>query len=293
MTANLKSDTSIPSVLQRIVATKHEEVVAARAAISLEALKAQITADAQPRRGFANALRAADIGIIAEIKKASPSKGIINHNFAPALFAKQYEQAGASCLSVLTDRDYFQGDDSYLTQARESCSLPILRKDFMVDVYQIYQSYLMGADCILLIMACLDDDQVQALHALSIELGMDVLIEVHTKSELERALQLPRSAHNIYGINNRDLNTFNVDLQTTLELKNIIIDALAADVDSSTLLPKTSPLIVTESGIHSSDDIRLMLNNDIQHFLIGEQFMKTEHPGQALQSLLASVAAQA
>ena len=293
MTANPKSDTAIPSVLQRIVATKHEEVVAARAAVSLEALKAQVAADTQPRRGFANALRGADIGIIAEIKKASPSKGIINHNFEPALFAKQYEQAGASCLSVLTDRDYFQGDDSYLIQARESCSLPILRKDFMVDVYQIYQSYLMGADCILLIMACLDDTQVQELHALSIELGMDVLIEVHTKAELERALQLPRSAHNIYGINNRDLNTFDVDLQTTLELKNILIEALAADVDSSMLLPKTSPLIVTESGIHSSDDIRLMLNNDIQHFLIGEQFMKTDHPGQALQSLLASVAAQA
>ena len=293
MTANPKSDTANPSVLQRIVATKHEEVVAARAAVSLEALKAQVAADTQPRRGFANALRSADIGIIAEIKKASPSKGVINHNFAPALFAKQYEQAGASCLSVLTDRDYFQGDDSYLIQARESCSLPILRKDFMVDVYQIYQSYLMGADCILLIMACLDDTQVQELHALSIELGMDVLIEVHTKAELERALQLPRSAHNIYGINNRDLNTFDVDLQTTLELKNILIEALAADVDSSMLLPKTSPLIVTESGIHSSDDIRLMLNNDIQHFLIGEQFMKTDHPGQALQSLLASVAAQA
>ena len=200
MTANPKSDTAIPSVLQRIVATKHEEVAAARAAVSLEALKAQVEADTQPRRGFADALRSADIGIIAEIKKASPSKGIINHNFAPALFAKQYEQAGASCLSVLTDRDYFQGDDSYLIQARESCSLPILRKDFMVDVYQIYQSYLMGADCILLIMACLDDTQVQELHALSIELGMDVLIEVHAKAELERALQLPRSAHNIYGI---------------------------------------------------------------------------------------------
>ena len=293
MTANPKSDTAIPSVLQRIVATKHEEVVAARAAVSLEALKAQVESDTQPRRGFADALRSADIGIIAEIKKASPSKGIINHNFEPALFAKQYEQAGASCLSVLTDRDYFQGDDSYLIQARESCSLPILRKDFMVDVYQIYQSYLMGADCILLIMACLDDTQVQELHALSIELGMDVLIEVHTKAELERALQLPRSAHNIYGINNRDLNTFDVDLQTTLELKNLLIEALAADVDSGMLLPRTSPLIVTESGIHSSDDIRLMLNNDIQHFLIGEQFMKTDHPGQALQSLLASVAAQA
>ena len=295
MTANLKSDTSIPSVLQRIVATKHEEVVAARAAVSLETLKAQVAADTQPRRGFANALRSADIGIIAEIKKASPSKGVINHNFAPALFAKQYEQAGASCLSVLTDRDYFQGDDSYLVQARESCSLPILRKDFMVDVYQIYQSYLMGADCILLIMACLDDAQVQELHALSIELGMDVLIEVHTAGELERALQLPHSEHNIYGINNRDLNTFDVDLQTTLDLKNTLLRELAID-DAFSANPNDSlqrPLIVTESGIHSSDDIHLMLNNDIQHFLIGEQFMKTDHPGQALQSLLASVAAQA
>ena len=295
MTANLKSDTAIPSVLQRIVATKHKEVIADRAVLSLEALKSQVAADTQPRRGFAKALRAADIGIIAEIKKASPSKGIINHNFAPALFAKQYEQAGASCLSVLTDRDYFQGDDSYLIQARESCSLPILRKDFMVDVYQIYQSYLMGADCILLIMACLDDAQVQELHALSIELGMDVLIEVHTAGELERALQLPHSEHNIYGINNRDLNTFDVDLQTTLDLKNTLLRELAID-DAFSANPNDSlqrPLIVTESGIHSSDDIRLMLNNDIQHFLIGEQFMKTEHPGQALQSLLASVAAQA
>ena len=280
----------IPSVLQRIVATKVEEVKAAREALSLEDLKAQVAADDKPRRGFSAALRAAgakenSIGIIAEIKKASPSKGIINHNFTPALFAQQYEQAGASCLSVLTDRDYFQGDDSYLIQAANTSSLPILRKDFMIDVYQIYQSYLMGADCILLIMACLDDAQVQELHALSIELGMDVLIEVHTKSELERALQLPRSAHNIYGINNRDLNTFDVDLQTTLDLKNILNDALATDI------AERKPLIVTESGIHSSDDIRLMLNNEIQHFLIGEQFMKTDHPGQALQSLLAGVAA--
>jgi len=220
-----------------------------------------------------------------KLKKASPSKGLINHNFAPALFAEQYEQAGASCLSVLTDRDYFQGDDSYLMQAANASSLPILRKDFMIDIYQIYQSYLMGADCVLLIMACLDDTQVKELHALSIQLGMDVLIEIHTQSELDRALKLPRSAHNIYGINNRDLNTFDVDLKTTLDLKNILIEALA--VDDTTL----KPLVVTESGIHSSDDIRLMLDNDIQHFLIGEQFMKTDHPGQALQSLLAGAAA--
>ena len=295
MTINTTVRSDIPSVLQRIVATKHNEVAAARKLLSLENLQAKVAADKQPRRGFASALRAADIGIIAEIKKASPSKGIINHNFAPAVFATQYEQAGANCLSVLTDRDYFQGDDRYLIQARDACSLPILRKDFMIDVYQIYQSYLMGADCILLIMACLDDTQVQELHALSIELGMDVLIEVHTAEELERALQLPQSEHNIYGINNRDLNTFDVDLQTTLDLKNALLRELAID-DAFSANPNDSlprPLIVTESGIHSSDDIRMMLNHNIQHFLIGEQFMKTEHPGQALQSLLASVAAQA
>ena len=289
MTANLTTS-DIPSVLQRIVATKRDEVSAARSEQSLEQLQTQVAADERPRRGFAAALRAADIGVIAEIKKASPSKGIINHNFEPAIFAQQYEQAGATCLSVLTDRDYFQGDDSYLLQARDACFLPLLRKDFMIDIYQIYQSYLLGADCILLIMACLDDAQAKELQTLSIELGMDVLIEVHTADELERALQLPRSEHNIYGINNRDLNTFEVDLQTTLDLKNTLLQTLAVDdamaANANSNLQR--PLIVTESGIHSADDIRLMMSHNIQHFLIGEQFMRTDHPGQALQSLLAS-----
>ncbi len=287
MTATLKADTDIPSVLpsvlKRIVATKQLEVVAAKLQQSLESLKAKAAAETHPRRGFAKALRAADIGIIAEIKKASPSKGIINNNFDPALFAQQYEQAGATCLSVLTDRDYFQGEDQYLLQAYNVTSLPVLRKDFMIDIYQIYHSYLLGADCILLIMACLDDDQALELQTLSIELGMDVLIEVHTAEELERALQLPRSSHNIYGINNRDLNTFEVDLRNTLELKNTLLNTLAADESG------IEPLIVTESGIHSAADIELMLAENIHHFLIGEQFMKTDHPGQALQSLLASV----
>jgi indole-3-glycerol phosphate synthase len=287
MTASTITDSNIPSVLQRIVATKQLEVAAAKKQRSLAQLQAKAEKDTQARRGFASALRAADIGIIAEIKRASPSKGIINHNFSPALFAQQYEQAGASCLSVLTDRDYFQGDDQYLLQAYNAASLPVLRKDFMIDIYQIYESYLLGADCILLIMACLDDTQAGQLHALSLELGMDVLIEVHTSDELERALQLPRSKHNIYGINNRDLNTFEVDLQNTLKLKDSLIKTLADD-DSA-----IEPLIVTESGIHSSDDIELMLAQGIQHFLIGEQFMKTDHPGQALQSLLASVNTQA
>lgn len=290
---DIDNHADIPSVLQRIVETKRQEVAAAKEQQSLEDLQAKAAADHQPRRGFANALRAAGtkenaIGIIAEIKKASPSKGIINHNFSPALFAQQYEHAGASCLSVLTDREYFQGDDTYLLQAYNASSLPVLRKDFMIDPYQIYQSYLLGADCILLIMACLDDAKVHELHALSIELGMDVLIEIHTEQELERALKLPYSDHNIYGINNRDLNTFTVDLQNTLNLKNKLIKALISNENDN-----EKPLIVTESGIHSSEDMRLMLDNDIQHFLIGERFMKTDHPGQALQSLLASIDTQA
>ncbi len=284
MTTN--SNTDIPSVLQRIIKTKLEEVAAAKEAQPLAILQAQTADDTHPRRGFAQALRKSDLGIIAEIKKASPSKGIINNNFSPALFAQQYERAGACCLSVLTDRDYFQGDDQYLIQAYNASSLPVLRKDFMIDIYQIYQSYLLGADCILIIMACLDDTQAFELHALSIELGMDVLIEIHTANELERALQLPRSAHNIYGINNRDLNTFEVDLQNTINLKNTLLQTLTAED------PDQQAVIVTESGIHNADDMRLMLDQDIHHFLIGEQFMKTDHPGQALQSLLASVAAQ-
>lgn len=279
----MTTTSEIPSVLQRIVATKHEEVAAAQALLPLTDLQAQAAAITTPRRGFANALRNADIGIIAEIKKASPSKGIINHNFAPAEFAAQYEAAGATCLSVLTDEQYFQGHDDYLREAKAACSLPALRKDFMVDVYQIYQSYVLGADCILLIMACLDDATALALHQASIELGMDVLIETHTEEELLRALQLPHSVHNIYGINNRDLNTFDVDLQTSVTLKKVLLNAFADD--------EAAPLLVTESGIHSADDIALMQSHDMHLFLIGEQFMKTDHPGNALQSLLASVSA--
>lgn len=286
MSTQQTTNADIPSVLQRIVATKRDEVAAARSTHSLASLQAQVATSPRTLRGFAAALRRAELGIIAEIKRASPSKGIINHNFNPALFAQQYEQAGASCLSVLTDSDYFGGNDACLTQARDACTLPILRKDFMIDVYQIYQSYLLGADCILLIMACLEDTQVAELHALSIELGMDVLIEIHTLGELERALQLPRSEHNIYGINNRDLNTFTVSLQNTLDLKTTLLQALVTDDNAQPA--SQQPLIVTESGIHNADDIRLMLSHNIQHFLIGEQFMKTEHPGHALQSLLAS-----
>ena len=279
----MTTTSQIPSVLQRIVATKHEEVAKASAKVPLAKIKQQAERQHSPCRGFAQALRSASIGIIAEIKQASPSKGIINHNFDPAAFAAQYEAAGATCLSVLTDEQYFQGSNDYLRAAKDSCYLPILRKDFMVDVYQIYESYLLGADCILLIMACLDDATALALHQTSLALGMDVLIETHTPEELARAIKLPYSSQNIYGINNRDLNTFSVDLQTSIDLKHTLEKTLGGS--------SLSPLLVTESGIHSGEDIQLMQSHGIHHFLIGEQFMKTDHPGQALQSLLASVTA--
>lgn len=277
---------AIPSILKKIVVTKHSEVAAAKAKKDFDSIKREAEAlmlqgDA-PRRGFAKALLAkqdAGIpGIIAEVKKASPSKGIISKNFDPTIIAQQYEQAGAACLSVLTDEQYFQGHNDYLQQAKAACKLPVLRKDFMIDSYQIYQSYLLGADCILLIVACLEDQKLHELHKVACDLGIDVLIEVHTQQELERALQLPDSEHNIYGINNRDLNTFTTDLQTSIRLK--------AYVDNQSTRPQ---LLVTESGIHSSEDMQLMLSNQISSFLIGEQFMKTDNPGETLASLLDSL----
>lgn len=277
---------AIPSILKKIVVTKHSEVASAQSKKDFDSIKSEAEAllnqDAAPRRGFAKALlakqEAGKPGIIAEVKKASPSKGIISKNFDPALIAQQYEQAGAACLSVLTDEQYFQGHNDYLQQAKAACALPVLRKDFMIDSYQIYESYLLGADCILLIVACLEDDKLHELHKVACDLGMDVLIEVHTQQELERALQLPDSEHNIYGINNRDLNTFTTDLNTSIKLK--------AYVDNQSTRPQ---LLVTESGIHSTEDMQLMLNNQISSFLIGEQFMKTDNPGETLASLLSSL----
>ena len=277
---------AIPSILKKIVVTKHSEVASAQSKKDFDSIKSEAEAllnqDAAPRRGFAKALlakqEAGKPGIIAEVKKASPSKGIISKNFDPTLIAQQYEQAGAACLSVLTDEQYFQGHNDYLQQAKAACALPVLRKDFMIDSYQIYESYLLGADCILLIVACLEDDKLHELHKVACDLGMDVLIEVHTQQELERALQLPDSEHNIYGINNRDLNTFTTDLNTSIKLK--------AYVDNQSTRPQ---LLVTESGIHSTEDMQLMLNNQISSFLIGEQFMKTDNPGETLASLLSSL----
>lgn len=255
------------SILDDIVATKRLEVCHNQAKVPLSQLQAQIQY-ADPPRGFeAKLAKAKPFGVIAEIKKASPSKGIINQNFNPKTFAQQYQQAGACCLSVLTDEHYFQGNNSYLQQARGACRLPVLRKDFIIDIYQVYESRVLGADCILLIAACLTDSELFDFHHIATNLGMDVLIEVHNKNELERALLLKSG---MIGINNRDLRTFNVSLNTTLSLLQYV------DKDR---------LLVTESGIQNTDDIDLMLAHGVSRFLIGEQFMKANNPGNELKKI--------
>lgn len=266
---------AVPSVLQKIVDTKRQELVRARQQQSWHDLEQIAATNHEDIRDFAGNLRKAGIRVIAEVKKASPSKGIIAPNFDAVATAVGYEQAGAACLSVLTDTDYFQGSDEYLLQVRQAVSLPVLRKDFMIEPYHILQSRALGADCILLIMACLSDAQVAELHELALKLGMSVLIECHDEIEVERALRLPRHTQNVYGINNRNLNNFETSLDTTLKLRE--------------MFPADS-LLVTESGIHSADDVKLMLANDIHAFLIGEQFMKTGDAGQALAKMLADIA---
>jgi len=205
--------------------------------------------------------------VIAEIKKASPSKGVIRENFDPTQIAKSYAHFGAACLSVLTDVDFFQGSDEYLQQARAACNLPVLRKDFMIDPYQVYEARALGADCILLIVACLTDQQLHELCGLSHDLDMDVLVEVHDEQELERALRLPNK---LIGINNRNLHTFETTLQTTLSM----LDKIPSDY-----------LLVSESGIHTPDDIKLLRENGVNTFLVGEAFMAAEDPGAKLKEL--------
>lgn len=270
-----------PTILQKIIQTKITEVAINQQKTSIDVLQAE--AKNHTPRGFAQALRTATahhgkIGVISEIKQASPSKGIICHNFDPVATAIGYEKAGATCLSVLTDELYFKGADDYLRQVRQICNLPILRKDFMIDDYQIVESAALGADCILLIMACLDDPTVLRLHTTALAYGLDVLIEIHDETELERALHLPTSKHNIYGINNRNLNTFDVDLNTSIRLAARLREHLGNDA-----------LIVSESGIHDANDVHLMQAQGIRHFLIGEQFMKTDNAGEALAALLAQI----
>ncbi len=265
-----------PDILARIVVTKHEEVAAARAAKPLAAVRAEAEARAADLRGFEAALRAkvaaGQPAVIAEIKKASPSKGVIRADFRPAEIAASYARHGAACLSVLTDLQYFQGCTEYLQQARAACALPVLRKDFMVDEYQVFEARAMGADCILLIAACLDDVQMADLEAVALAHGMSVLVEVHDRAELHRALKLKTP---LLGINNRDLRSFSVTLDTTLGL----LDEVPAD-----------RLLVTESGILAAEDVARMRAADVHAFLVGEAFMRADDPGAALAALFAVAA---
>ncbi len=262
--------TDTPDILKKILQTKAEEVERRKAKTPLEMLQ-EIATDIEKPRGFYQALKSnADAkkpAIIAEIKKASPSKGVIREDFRPVDIAMDYAMNSATCLSVLTDKDYFQGSEVYLQLVHDRCPLPVIRKDFMVDPYQIHEARALGADCILLIVAALDDAQMQELASITAELGMDVLVEVHDAEEMQRALQLETK---LVGVNNRNLRTFETSLQTTLELKD--------------MLPEDR-LLVTESGIHTKEDVQLMHENDIYTFLVGEAFMRAESPGQKMREL--------
>lgn len=262
---------SMPTVLEKIVLRKQEEVAQRKAIVSLSELEAQI-ADATPVRGFAQALQrkvtAKQAAVIAEIKKASPSRGVLRENFVPADIAHSYAAAGAACLSVLTDIDFFQGADRYLQEARNACSLPVIRKDFMIDPYQVLEARAIEADAILLIAACLSNAQMQELAAAAKELDLDVLAEVHTADELDRVLEVLDTP--LVGINNRDLHTFEVSLATTLDLLPRI--------------PKDR-IVITESGILQRADVELMQINNVHGFLVGEAFMRAQDPGAELKRL--------
>ena len=255
------------TILGKIVERKHEEFAVRLKQRNLHDVEAWAK-QATPVRGFANALQHKRPAVIAEIKKASPSKGIIRADFNPAEIAQQYEQAGAACLSVLTDVDFFQGADENITLARNNCALPALRKDFLIDPYGVIEARALHADCILLIVACLSDQQLDEMSKTAFEHNLDVLVEVHDEAELERALKL--SERCILGVNNRNLKTFEVDLNTSLRLKK--------------LLP-ASRLLVTESGIATPDDVAMMQANDIHTFLVGESFMKQPRPDLAFGEL--------
>ena len=261
-------------ILNKIVAVKHEEIAQAMSKKPLTALRE----DAETRlltRDFVGALRAKQAkglpGVIAEVKKASPSKGVLRADFMPADIAQSYAEHGAACLSVLTDKQFFQGSSDYLKQARASCHLPVLRKDFMVDAYQIYEARVMGADAILLIAACLDDTQMADMEALATSLGMAVLVEVHDREELDRALKLKTP---LIGINNRNLRTFDVNLDITLDLLRAVPELMSGQ-----------RLVVAESGILSAADVRRLQEAWVPAFLVGEAFMRAADPGEALSGL--------
>ena len=259
-----------PDILKKIIQRKQEEIETRQQQKSLDQIITEASS-ASPVRGFVDSirqqLREDKPAVIAEIKKASPSKGIIREDFKPAEIAKSYADAGACCLSVLTDVDFFQGSDNYLQEARNACDLPVIRKDFMIHPYQVYESRALGADCILLIVAVLNNHQLEQLYALARELNMDVLIEVHNEEELQRALPL---GSDLIGINNRNLRTFETTLNTTLGLLSLIPD---------------DRVVVTESGIHSSHDVDLMREHNVDAFLVGEAFMRAENPGAELRHL--------
>lgn len=262
---------SIPTVLEKILARKVEEVAARRAVVSLAEVEREARS-ADATRGFAQALLAQakrkQPAVIAEIKKASPSKGVLREDFVPAQIAQSYQAGGATCLSVLTDVDFFQGADRYLQEARAACSLPVIRKDFMIDPYQVVESRALGADCVLLIVSALADAQMAELAATAKAFDLDVLVEVHDGDELERALNTLDTP--LVGINNRNLHSFEVSLETTLDL-----------------LPRIprERLVVTESGILNRADVELMEISGVYAFLVGEAFMRAENPGQELERL--------
>ncbi|NLC23568.1 MAG: indole-3-glycerol phosphate synthase TrpC [Oxalobacter sp.] len=261
-------------ILNKILAVKQEEVSAAKKYRALSSLREEVETDADTRkdlRGFEKALRAKirrkKAGVIAEVKKASPSKGVIRDPFYPGEIAESYAGHGAACLSVLTDRLFFQGAPAYLQEARSACNLPVLRKDFMIDFYQVYEARLWRSDCILLIVAALDQGLMVELEACAMELGMDVLVEVHNADELERALQLKTP---LLGINNRNLRTFETSLQNTLDLLPLV---------------PSGRLVVTESGILAREDVSRMRDADVHAFLVGEAFMRAPDPGKELALL--------
>ncbi|KZY37668.1 MULTISPECIES: indole-3-glycerol phosphate synthase TrpC [unclassified Oleiphilus] len=259
-----------PTILRKIVARKWQEIEERQSTLKLADCKAQAF-DRDETRGFVRAIESKNANnlpaIIAEIKKASPSKGIIREDFVPAAIAESYEKAGAACLSVLTDRDFFQGHEDYLQQARAASALPIIRKDFMVAPYQIYESRVVNADCVLLIAACLTKDQMQELSGIAHEIGLDVLVEVHNEAELKDALTLETR---LIGINNRDLHSFEVSLDNTFNLLKQIPE---------------DRIVVTESGIHAREDVIAMQERDVNAFLVGEAFMRAADPGKELERL--------
>jgi indole-3-glycerol phosphate synthase len=262
--------TNTPDILKKIIARKEQEVIERKKNISFDQLMKKAY-DNRETIDFYQALKnKVDLkqnAIIAEIKKASPSKGVLRENFNPVEIAKSYEAHGAACLSVLTDKDFFQGDDQFLIDVRKAVSLPILRKEFIIDPYQVLEARVMGADCILLIAACLSDGEMEILAQHAMQLNMDILIEVHNAEELKRALQLPLI---MIGINNRNLRTFDVSLQTTVDLLSEIKDDM---------------LVITESGILNSKDVTFMHEHDVYSFLVGEAFMRQDDPGVALQEI--------